>query len=499
MKQLLAIRVKDGVFVGNSVAAGDEDFLTLNKVSHIINCAGNDVENIFEPTTHYLTFNWDDKSSTVLFDSPDVVRDVKDFIDEALDVGECVLVNSVDGVNRSSALATAYLMAKYGWCLRSAHDFVLAAHPDTDIRNDFLNQLKRLDAAFAVNKENDILHPDISTEKFCLDNEQWCLRNTYLNSLSVDHQRNADLRRSMQTAVPEPRARSVKKISFNMNTTAPFKRCPEGSILVTKPAQLQHPIESPNGDTCPMGPWELKKSPEQLRIEEERRLQQARERERQTQIQRQMQARHHQDNQQMLLQQQLHQQRMQIEQMHRSRVEEEETKQLPRKGRHANSQFIRRSSPLPTRVSKRKEATAHIPMYETTPQPITTPAVLRVQAFHGVTARSAPKEKPHTPRSDKAVTPREKQRQAYLMNQMNQMKPAGRASPSRRMKGYSSDFPTPTPHTSRILSGNHQPPKPLDVPRANYRILNTLRNSSPSERLLRPTANSTARSKLRGA
>lgn len=66
-----AIKVTDGIFIGDRYAAKDLHFIIQNKVTHIINCAGLQVRNIFEDskeealskkgmTVKYLTFLWID-------------------------------------------------------------------------------------------------------------------------------------------------------------------------------------------------------------------------------------------------------------------------------------------------------------------------------------------------------------------------------------------------------------------------------------------------------
>lgn len=66
---LMAIRIMDGLFVGNAVAAQDDDFLFSNKVTHIVNCAGLEAPNIFvDNGIEYLTFPWRDISTTQILD-----------------------------------------------------------------------------------------------------------------------------------------------------------------------------------------------------------------------------------------------------------------------------------------------------------------------------------------------------------------------------------------------------------------------------------------------
>ena len=43
-----AIKVTDGIFIGDRYAAKDLHFITQNKVTHIINCSGLQVRNHYE-------------------------------------------------------------------------------------------------------------------------------------------------------------------------------------------------------------------------------------------------------------------------------------------------------------------------------------------------------------------------------------------------------------------------------------------------------------------
>ena len=56
-----AIKIKDGLFIGDEFSAQDLEFIVANKVTHIVNCAGNAVRNMWESIgVAYLTFNWVD-------------------------------------------------------------------------------------------------------------------------------------------------------------------------------------------------------------------------------------------------------------------------------------------------------------------------------------------------------------------------------------------------------------------------------------------------------
>lgn len=195
---LIAVRIKDGIFIGNVTAAHDEDFLLMNKVTHIVNCAGAEVRDLYENIgIQYLTFPWKDSAngtvcSTVMFDSADRnIENALRFIDKGLSGGECVLIHSFFGVSRSCALAAAYLVVKYGWTLDNTLRFMEMAHQDMSIKPYFMRQLRGFAKRHEV--QIDIFDPRVDEGGFALDNDQWMLRNTFVNGLVSDVQDKHEL------------------------------------------------------------------------------------------------------------------------------------------------------------------------------------------------------------------------------------------------------------------------------------------------------------------
>ena len=41
-----AVRLIDGVYLGDIFAAKDGNFIYTNKITHIVNCAGKEIENV---------------------------------------------------------------------------------------------------------------------------------------------------------------------------------------------------------------------------------------------------------------------------------------------------------------------------------------------------------------------------------------------------------------------------------------------------------------------
>jgi hypothetical protein len=110
------------VCAGDFETAQDLEFIIANKITRIINCAGREIANAWERSgIRYLTFFWPEAGNCVIFDdSNSVLDDLYAFIEEALDIGESVLVHSTDGQSRACFCAGVYFMLKYKWCERAA-------------------------------------------------------------------------------------------------------------------------------------------------------------------------------------------------------------------------------------------------------------------------------------------------------------------------------------------------------------------------------------------
>ena len=126
-----------------------------NKVTHVINCAGRQIPNHWEPiAVRYLTYYWMDQehqvscrlNQTILDVSDKVARETFNFIDNAISKGDSVLVHSVNGLNRAGTIITAFLMRKYRWSLQKTVQFMLSRRPDFCIRPAFMHQLNAYEA-----------------------------------------------------------------------------------------------------------------------------------------------------------------------------------------------------------------------------------------------------------------------------------------------------------------------------------------------------------------
>ena len=63
------LKIKDGLFICDELGAQDLEFVVANKVTRVVNCAGTQMPNHWEPVgILYLTLNWQDDEKQTLFD-----------------------------------------------------------------------------------------------------------------------------------------------------------------------------------------------------------------------------------------------------------------------------------------------------------------------------------------------------------------------------------------------------------------------------------------------
>jgi hypothetical protein len=181
-----AIKIKDGLFIGDEFSAQDLEFIVANKVTHVINCAGKQIKNLWEHIgVIYLTFNWQDHENQILFDQQDRVADqIFDFIEVAAEQTESVLVHSVRGQSRASCVLACYLMRKYSWSLLKTLEFLNSRRPDLEVRVTFIKQLSDFEHRLKLRGFGPQTKRwnELSQNNVYLESEELLLRNTFLNA-----------------------------------------------------------------------------------------------------------------------------------------------------------------------------------------------------------------------------------------------------------------------------------------------------------------------------
>mmetsp|Transcript_3706 Transcript_3706/g.7922 ORF Transcript_3706/g.7922 Transcript_3706/m.7922 type:complete len:401 (+) Transcript_3706:10-1212(+) len=181
-----AVKVKDGLYVGDEFAAQDLEFIVSNKVTHVINCSAREVPNHWQPIgVRYLCYNWIDSDAQAILDEDDEVYNTTyQFITAALDLGESVLIHSVRGQSRSMCVTAAYIMGKFRWSLSKTFEFLNSRRPDFEIKSGFIRQLQLFEGRIFHSSKPTSRWVDLSEEDH-LGSEELMLRNTFLNSQAL--------------------------------------------------------------------------------------------------------------------------------------------------------------------------------------------------------------------------------------------------------------------------------------------------------------------------
>ncbi|CAD8101044.1 unnamed protein product [Paramecium primaurelia] len=170
-----AFKIMDGLFVGNSRAPLERDFLLMNKINNIINCAASELT--YNGIGNCLCFNWRDSDEQIIVTIENIEK-INEFIETAINNGEGVLFFSLRGQSRALTALTAYLMYKFSWSLYKTLQFLNTRRKDFEIRATFLKQLMNFETEYLKDKDLSRNWDNIA------DNQEiQVIQNTYLNSL----------------------------------------------------------------------------------------------------------------------------------------------------------------------------------------------------------------------------------------------------------------------------------------------------------------------------
>ena len=136
-KLIGAIKIMDGLFLGDILASQDLDFITLNSINHIVNTAA-ELPNSFENLgIEYLNLNWIQDKQMPLFKSYVDLEKMFEFIQKQLNNKRCVMIVSTYGNNRAGCCLILFLMMRFRWTLNMTIQFVSARRGDFRLRSVF--------------------------------------------------------------------------------------------------------------------------------------------------------------------------------------------------------------------------------------------------------------------------------------------------------------------------------------------------------------------------
>ncbi len=139
----VAHQIEPGLWLGSEEAVLNQDFLTLNKVTHILNFgATNSSQNKPLGCASYSYFKIEDEESADIFP---LFAPAYELIKAALEDMKppgVVLVHCRMGISRSATIVASYLMKKMGWRPKTALDHIKSKR-DIYPNSGFLLQLDR--------------------------------------------------------------------------------------------------------------------------------------------------------------------------------------------------------------------------------------------------------------------------------------------------------------------------------------------------------------------
>ena len=138
-----ASKVLDFLYLGNEIEAAKES-VKENNFTHIINCAALDCQTgcrYYGDGVKYLEFEADDIEESEEYDILQHFQETFDAIEDARTSGGKVLLHCIMGINRSGALATAYVMVHKNMDVISAAKVVKAARGCLMTNESFQKQI----------------------------------------------------------------------------------------------------------------------------------------------------------------------------------------------------------------------------------------------------------------------------------------------------------------------------------------------------------------------
>ncbi|KAA6367973.1 MAG: putative dual specificity phosphatase domain protein, partial [Streblomastix strix] len=164
-------KLRDGIFIGTFEAAASQEFILSNRITHIVNCAGQQISNHFEALgIQYLTFDLNDDDQSQFVDNDGLnIETLYLFIENAMREYSGVLIHSVLGKSRALLITAAYIMRKYEWDASFSIEVVSSCRR-IRMRPAFEQQLHQYE---------EILPTVVWTSE--LFEEEFVIRNTFFN------------------------------------------------------------------------------------------------------------------------------------------------------------------------------------------------------------------------------------------------------------------------------------------------------------------------------
>lgn len=231
-----SIKIIDGLFITDEIAAGDLEFISTNKVTRIINCCCNHVPNHWSSIgIKYLSYNWrENEVSKISKIKEETCNKIFEFINQSLKKSECVLVHGINNESVLYLVAGIFLMMKFKWSVNKSIQYLWIKQPWFYIVPQYYQILQQLEGVMRAR------NPEEITEEWDLNKirtkEEMIITNTYINTRlapeegddNKEEEKDSNtFREQIQTQMPKNNRNLNQKSSTYSNeikTTKPTTR-----------------------------------------------------------------------------------------------------------------------------------------------------------------------------------------------------------------------------------------------------------------------------------
>ncbi|CAI2386666.1 unnamed protein product [Moneuplotes crassus] len=125
-----SIKIFDGLFIGDEIAAGDLEFISTNKIKKVINCSSQQIPNHWSSIgIEYLSFDWREEYSQIHVDES-TCNEIYRFIETGLSQSNSIMVHGIHNQSTSYLAISIYLMLKFSWSLGQTYDYMVIKQPN---------------------------------------------------------------------------------------------------------------------------------------------------------------------------------------------------------------------------------------------------------------------------------------------------------------------------------------------------------------------------------
>ena len=148
-----SIKVFDGLFIADEIAAGDLEFISTNKVKRIINWSSNQVPNHWSSIgIEYLSFDW--REEYQIHVNEDTWNSIYQFVEAALVGSNSVMVHGIHNQSTSYLVVMIYLMMKFNWNFDKSFEYMLTKQPNFYLVPHFVEIVKVLEQLLTLKNQN---------------------------------------------------------------------------------------------------------------------------------------------------------------------------------------------------------------------------------------------------------------------------------------------------------------------------------------------------------